>query len=313
MPKVTEIQVRESLTHNLGDYSNYRPSIALTIVVEDGDDWREVEQSARKDAIERLQNLVDDELERRGDRPFYDRTDLHGIYSNKGAGYLIAVRDGDDLPHAIDADYGRYYTERSAVRGSTVDAVAQQVSIEEGLTYLGVLTPLDYTLKLPILQKALYSPEAKTVIVTNVGQKAPSQEFGHYRTHRDDLYPDDAHALAEAFAAEHEYVYVGIVADAHYEKMLPKPVRLLIYSARKVALILAMNEGNPTSYHYGYPDTTKDLLIDAAREKIAALGDQWRVYEFPSSDDYPTIFEKAESSSDDYDEDDEDDYDEDDY
>lgn len=312
-PRVTEIHVRESITHNLGDYSNYRPSLAVTVAIPEGGDWREIERATRGELTERLQELVDDELERRGDRPFYAKETYRILY-NEGAGYVIAIASDDKQPRKIDPDYGAYSQPVSLIRRNSVDERGAEIAVEKGLLYLGVLSSAEYAAALPILHKIIYSDTAKAVFVCGAGQTPPSSTvFSYYYQHASDLLPADAYEKAEQLATKNGYTLVGVVADAHYADMLPSMVRVVKYNDEKIALILPADQDTPSRNVFGWSDTRMDLMPYAdALTHTQELGEMWTIHDSPTAEEYPTVLAsllKKDEGGDDYEDDD--DYDED--
>lgn len=103
---VTEVTVRIHETVNTGDYSNYKPEIALTATLDASDDIELVLGQLINQATEEIANLVDDALERNGQPPKYEET-LYKVRYSDLRRCIALYRLGIDLPKEMnwhDAD-----------------------------------------------------------------------------------------------------------------------------------------------------------------------------------------------------------------
>lgn len=95
---VTEVTVRIHETVNTGDYSNYKPEIALTATLDASDDAELVLGQLISQATDEIANLVDDALERNGRTPKYSDP-LYKVRYNLERRCIVIVRLGIELPN----------------------------------------------------------------------------------------------------------------------------------------------------------------------------------------------------------------------
>lgn len=69
--ELKEISIEIGMTHNLGDYSNFRPELRLTARLGPGDDFDTAVDVLRSTAMLKVHDTIDDELEARDQAPYY--------------------------------------------------------------------------------------------------------------------------------------------------------------------------------------------------------------------------------------------------
>jgi hypothetical protein len=69
--KLTEISIAYTQTYNLGNYSNVKPEIRLTAVLEDGDNPEQIMAELQAQAQAHIHEVIDTTLEEQGDAPHF--------------------------------------------------------------------------------------------------------------------------------------------------------------------------------------------------------------------------------------------------
>lgn len=95
--RITEISIKLGETVNLGDYSNFRPEIGATAVVEPFNDPDEAFAELTDTLMGQLSQLVDDELERAGRTPKYT-AELYGARYSDVRKCIVVYRRAFNLP-----------------------------------------------------------------------------------------------------------------------------------------------------------------------------------------------------------------------
>lgn len=100
---VKHVKVKMGMTQNLGDYTNCRPEIEFEAEISQHDNLPLVVDRLSLMAVEKLHQIIDDELEQRGRVAMYHEGDFYHVYCNDSRKCIVVVEEYETLP--IDSNW----------------------------------------------------------------------------------------------------------------------------------------------------------------------------------------------------------------
>lgn len=121
--KIERITIEFGMTQSVGDYSNVRPEVELTAVLDENDDPAWVLAHLRETAVEVIHKMVDDELESTCREPKYYTGPLYSVSYATKRGLVVIHPAGAELPAAENWQerdpWRRYYNAPEKMRLET--------------------------------------------------------------------------------------------------------------------------------------------------------------------------------------------------